>query len=304
MKPARVLIFGQGQLGTSYKEHFVATGTEVLTPRVDIRDVEAVRRAFTETQPDLVLNCAAKTNIDWCEMHKTEAFDINTLGSDAIARAAQEMGVYLVHVSSGCVQESVAADDVKSEEDAPNPLCYYSWTKVWAENLLCDRAIRHGLKALILRPRQLLSAVQSPRNALVKMLTYTKFIDTPNSCTVVEDLLHVTEQLIARDATGVINVVNPGVTSPFRIAEVLRERVKPDMQFTKISKEELNRMTLAKRIDAVLSTKKLASHGITLPHVDDRLVEIADRLRQYLTENADVLERTKEETREKLALVS
>lgn len=304
MKPTRVLIFGRGQLGSFYRAAFESQGCAVEMPEGDIRDEAFVSGAVSAAQPDLIVNVAAKTNIDWCEMHKQEAFEINTLGADLVAKQAEERGVYLVHVSSGCVQESLNAEDIHTEEDAPHPLCYYSWTKVWAENLLTERARRGGLKALLLRPRQLLSAMVSPRNALVKMMTYSKFIDTPNSCTIVEDLMDATLKLVERDATGLYNVANPGVTTPYRIAEALKTHLKPEMTLAKITKDELNRMTLAKRIDCVLSGAKLEAEGIMLRPIDERLVDILATLKHNLeSAEADAtLRRTEEETREKLAL--
>ncbi len=305
MTPTKVLIFGRGQLGSFYREHFASKGVAVESPEGDIRDEAFVSGAVSAVQPDLILNVAAKTNIDWCEMNRAEAFAINTLGADVIAKVAEERGIYLVHVSSGCVQESLTADVVHTEEDAPHPLCFYSWTKVWAENLLSERAARGSLKVLMLRPRQLLSSMVSPRNALVKMMTYSKFIDTPNSCTIVEDLMDVTARLVEKDATGLFNVVNPGVTSPLRIAGLLKTHLKPEMTLTEISKEELNRMTLAKRIDCVLSTAKLEREGIILKPIEERLVDILGDLKHYLASGeADAtLRKTEEETREKLALV-
>lgn len=305
MTPTRVLIFGRGQLGSYYRAAFESNGCAVEMPQGDIRDEAFVSGAVSSAQPDLIVNAAAKTNIDWCEMNKPEAFQINTLGADVVAKAAEERGVYLLHVSSGCVQESLTAEEIHTEEDAPHPLCFYSWTKVWAENLLSERAGRGKLKVLMLRPRQLLSAMVSPRNALVKMLTYSKFIDTPNSCTIVEDLMDASWKLIQKDATGLYNVANPGVTTPYRIAEALKAHLKPEMAFTKISKDELNRMTLAKRIDCVLSGAKLEAEGIVLRPIDERLVDILASLKHNLeSAEADAaLRQTEEETREKLALV-
>lgn len=305
MTPQRILIFGRGQLGTFYKTHFGKSGASVSTPVGDIRDGHFVANAVRSFRPDLIVNCAAKTNIDWCEMHRTECFEVNVLGADTIGKVAEEEGVRLLHISSGCVQESASADEVRGEEDAPHPLCYYAWTKVWAENLLTERALRGSLDLLILRPRQLLSSMVSPRNALVKMLTYTRFVDTPNSCTVVEDLMDVTSALLAKDAKGLYNVVNPGVTSPYRIAELLKTHLRPGMEFERISKDELNAMTLAKRIDAVLSTEKLEAQGIALRPIEERLVEILAELKANLESGdaEEALSRTKEETDAKLALV-
>jgi dTDP-4-dehydrorhamnose reductase len=306
MTPRSILIFGKGQLSGWYQSHFAAKGATVTVADADVRDGDAVRDAIASVKPDLAVNVAGKTNIDWCEQHREETFAVNVLGADNVARACQESDTALVHVSSGCVQESVSADHMHDEESTPNPVCFYAWTKVWGDNLVMDRVTRHGLKGLVLRPRQLLSAQLSPRNAIVKMLTYSKFIDTPNSCTVIEDMMDATSQLLEKDATGIVNLVNPGVTSPYRIALLLKERVKPEMTVTAITKEELNRMTFAKRIDAVLKTDRLASFGVTLRPIEDRLPEICDALAESLrAANADeVMAKTEKETEQKLALAT
>lgn len=301
----KVLIFGQGQLGTYYKNYYQAKGDTVINDRVDIRDANAVHAAVESAKPDLVINAAAKTDIDWCEQHRTEAFEVNTLGADTVAAACAATGTYLYQISSGCVQESKSAEEVHTEDEPPTPLCFYSWTKVWAENLVLDRVRRQGLRALILRPRQLLSATVSPRNAVTKFLTYKKFIDTPNSCTIVEDLLDVTDQLVTRGVTGVYNVVNPGIITPFQVATLLKEIVKPEMEFVKISKDELNAMTLATRVDCVLSGAKLESLGIQLKEIHERLAEILHLFKQNLAKEESIaaMAKTEADTAHKLGLV-
>ncbi len=307
MLPTKIFITGKGQLGTFYKDYFEGRGMTVVAfgSDLDVRDEQAVRNKITEFNPDLVIHTAAKTNIDWCEQNKLAAFDINTLGADVVGKICQELNIYLLHISSGCVLESKSADDAQTEFVVPSPLCFYSWTKVWAEEMLSHRQRKHGLKVLLLRPRQLLSAKVDPRNALTKMLTYTKFIDTPNSCTVVEDLMEVTNQLITRDEVGVFNVVNPGVTTPYEIAVALKEIVKPEMEFVKISKAELNKMTLAERVDAVLDTKKLNGLGIQLKEIHVRMKEIMHDLKKNMAGAGAIkaMEKTTKETEEKLGLV-
>ncbi len=307
MTPKRILITGNGQLGTYYRDHYLNNKAEVMNTdsKIDVRDEKAMRKVVEEFNPDLVIHTAAKTNIDWAEQNKTECFEINTLGSDIIGKICQEKGIYLVFLSSGCVLESKSAEDAQTENVVPSPLCFYSWTKVWAEEMLMHRARRNGLKLLVLRPRQLLSAKVDPRNALTKMLTYNKFINTPNSCTVVEDLMMVTDTLVQKEESGVFNVANPGVTTPLEIATALKEIVKPEMEFVIISKEELNKMTLAERVDAVLDGTKIRNLGIELKEIHERMREVMHELKANMAKvGADtVMQKTEEETKTKLSLV-
>lgn len=299
-----IAIFGKGLLGGLYREFFEAKNFEVTTLTVDIRESEAVRLALKDVKYTAVMNCAAKTDIDWCERNKQETIAVNTIGADNIAVACQEFGLYFVQISSGCIQESRNETQVWKESDDVSPVCFYAWTKVFADTLILDRSKRKELSALIIRPRQLLTATLSARNALTKMLTYSKFIDTPNSCTVIDDLLDVTLALIEKKATGVFNVANPGITSPYRIALMLRDTIKPTMEVTKILKSELNAMTYAERIDSILSIEKLQATGITLPPIEVRLPEIILSLKHNLLreEAKAVMEKVEQDTKEKLAL--
>ncbi len=301
-----VLIFGRGQLGTYYKEYFESRGDTVVAPKVDITEADAVMQAVVDATPDFVINAAAKTDIDWCEQNRGECFAVNTLGADNIGAACEQRGVYLYQISSGCVQKSVDGQPIHTEDDPVGPLCFYAWTKVWAEELLLHRMNTGTLKVLILRPRQLLSATVSPRNAITKFLTYNKFIDTKNSCTIVEDLMDVTGALVDDRVTGVYNVVNPGIITPFEIATMLKEIVKPEMEFTKIDKEELNAMTLAERVDCVLSGEKLEGLGFQLKEIHERLREILVLFKQNMENEAsqDAMEKTKQDTEHKLSLKS
>lgn len=309
-----ILIFGKGQLGQAYRQYFENKSEQWhvrMAEGVDIRDAEAVRMVVEQAHPEVIINTAAKTDIDWCEKNPEESFAVNVLGADNVARAAQESGIYLVHISSGCVQESKNAQEAHREDDLHNPLGFYSWTKVWADNLLLDRITHHGrgavlpnpLRGLILRPRQLLSSVVGPRNALAKMLTYKEFIDTANSCTVVDDLMWVTEKLVEKKTTGIYNVVNQGILTPYQVALALKEIIKPDMQVSRISKDELNSRMLVQRIDTVLSTEKLAREGVVLPDVHERLREVVSALKDNLAkkEAAEVMSRIEKDTRQKLS---
>ena len=312
--PLKILILGKGQLGQALSAYFKAKPQWQVSfaghNEADIKDIASLERLIDKEKPDIILNTAALTNLDFCEENPLETFSINTLGADNVGAVCQKRNIYLVHISSGCIQESLSADEAHSEDDPPNPISFYAWTKVWAEQLLLGRAAHRGkssdlpspLRLLILRPRQLLGTTVSHRNTLAKMLTYTKFVDTPNSCTVIEDLLQAAEKLIIKNANGVFNVVNPGITTPYEIALMLKKVIKPDMAVQKISKQELNQMTKAKRIDSVLKTDKLASYGINVPEIHERLSKIIQELKDNLALNKtpEILNQIAQETKNKL----
>jgi dTDP-4-dehydrorhamnose reductase len=84
-----------------------------------------------QIKPDFIIHCAALTNVDYCESHPNVAYDQNVLASVNIAEAAQEMGAYLMHISTDSVFDGTKGD--YKEDDMPNPVNVYGKTKWEAE---------------------------------------------------------------------------------------------------------------------------------------------------------------------------
>lgn len=277
----KILIFGKGQIAGFYIDHYKGVAeTEIAL--ADITDFSQVSQTIMSSKPDVVINTAAKTNLEWCGQNRLETFNVNVLGAGNIARACDEQGVYMVHFSSGCIFSSSDGRDAKTETDQPDPSSYYGWTKAWSEGyVMFERSPE--FKCLILRPRQPISAQVNHKNMLVKMLTFSKFIDTPNSGTVIEDLMHWSDQLITKRATGIYHVANSGWTTPYEIGLLIKKYILPNLEPEKISKSELDKLTPNTRVDTVLDVSKLEGLGIEVKPYIDRLPEIIEKLGQNIT---------------------
>jgi dTDP-4-dehydrorhamnose reductase len=252
----KILIFGNGQLGNFYLRYFAENGYTAEIGLVDINNEAQVEKEIQRFRPDVLINTAAKTNLEWCADNQLETFKINVLGTDTVAKICDKHDVYFVHLSSGCILESKDENDAKDETALPAPISYYSWTKVWGENLIPFKK-SNNFRYLILRPRQPVSSQVSYKNMLIKMLTFTRFIDVPNNGTVIEDLMVWTEKLINKGVVGVVHVANEGWTTPYQIGLLLKKYILPDMPVIKITKEELNKLTPEKRVDTILDVSKL-----------------------------------------------
>jgi dTDP-4-dehydrorhamnose reductase len=303
----KILIFGNGQIGNFYLNYFTGKGDEVkIAADADIRNAEQVAAAIDQFQPTVVINTAARTNLEWCGENRLEAFDVNVMGAATLAKVCDEKHVYFIHFSSGCIFSSVDGKDAKVETDIPNPSSYYGWTKVWSEQMVMSER-SSDFKCLILRPRQPVSAQLSPKNMLVKMLTFSKFIDTANSGTVIEDLMDWTDQLIDRQATGIVHVANTGYTTPYNIGLMIKEFILPDLEPEKISKAELDKMTPNTRVDTVLDVSKLEGMGIPVKPYEARLREIVEQLGENIktadkSQLQEYLEKTAEASRQRTVL--
>lgn len=276
-KIEKILIFGNGQIGNFYKNYFDIKSVNSTISDANIRNVEEIEKAVDNYKPTVVINTAAQTNLEWCASNRLDSFHDNVLGADNVAQVCDTNGIYFIHFSSGCIMASVDENDTKKETDIPDPISYYSWTKVWSENLIAFKK-SPDFKYLVLRPRQPVSAQVNYKNMLMKLLTFTKFIDIPNSGTVIEDLMDWTKILIDKRFTGTLNVANTGWTTPYQIGLLLKKHILPTLQVDKFTKDELNKHTPEKRVDTVLDVSKLESVVGEVKSYRERLEDVIIQL--------------------------
>jgi dTDP-4-dehydrorhamnose reductase len=294
-KTDKILVFGRGQVAGFVEEYF----SEVVVSKADVRKPIEIEHEVKKVKPDAVINTAAKTSIDWCELNKVEAFAVNTLGAMNVWKQCRKQGIFMCQFSSGCIFSSRTVDEVWEEDDPPNPQCYYSWTKVWAENLL-----GRWPNLLIIRPRVMISSRVDRRNTLAKWLTYSRFISDQNSVTVVEGLMPVLKRLIKRRISGTFNIVNRGTISPLEVARMLKKQVNPEMTIEETTLEEVNRNLFAKRCTVSLKAEKLATVGYQLPPVWESVEKVIGKFKNNLEAAGGLpaLEEVRKETREKFEL--
>ena len=128
----KILVFGyRGWLGGMLSKQLKDRGHEVVWCHHDINFLQVIDPTI-----DIVINCAAMTNIDECEKNKYQAFWSNVLGAYNLARACKLSGKKHVFISSACIFESQDVDDWKDEYSKPNPKCFYAETKTMAEKLV------------------------------------------------------------------------------------------------------------------------------------------------------------------------
>ena len=94
---------GRSELGPIPEKLLNATVIPVDLPELDISNYRMVDEFVRRNRPDIIINCAAYTNVDGCEVHHDDAFKANALGPRNLAQAAEKTGARLVHVSTDYV---------------------------------------------------------------------------------------------------------------------------------------------------------------------------------------------------------
>ena len=140
----KVLVTGcNGQLGRAIQKEYAGDVTFILTDvaegegitSLDITDIDAVMSLVLNEKPDVIINCAALTNVDGCEKMWDLAYKINAIGPRNLAIAATAVGAKLVHVSTDYVFAGTERTP-RTEFDTPDPISAYGKTKLEGEQFV------------------------------------------------------------------------------------------------------------------------------------------------------------------------
>lgn len=127
----KILIIGAGgRLGAALvgalRGHHAVTG--LTHAEIDVGDFDEVEQVLQRVNVDVVLNCAAMTNVDLCEEQPDEAFRVNASGPELLAQICDDKGARFIHFSTDYVFDGNKKTPYL-EEDEPSPLSTYGESK-------------------------------------------------------------------------------------------------------------------------------------------------------------------------------
>ena len=126
-----------GMVGRAVCELCRASGDTVLAydhRGLDISNADEVLRTLHEGNPDVVINCAAWTDVDGCEHDRERAFAANARGPENLANGSHEMNSTFVTISTDYVFDGTK-EGLYTENDEPNPRSIYGLSKLEGERL-------------------------------------------------------------------------------------------------------------------------------------------------------------------------
>jgi dTDP-4-dehydrorhamnose reductase len=223
----KVLVTGAGgQLGLDLIDAFSDHDVVGLTrAQLDISDEAAVADAVASIRPQLVVNAAAATDVDGCEVDPTGAHGSNALGPWWLARACEREGATLVTFSTDYVFDGVPPSGPGGlprgfvEHDPVAPLSVYGSSKVAGEQLVRETLREHH----IVRTAWVSGA--RGRNFVRTMLRLADaggpirvVDDQRGSPTTTRDLAAAVRQLAVSGRYGTVHLVNDGDATWFDVA--------------------------------------------------------------------------------------
>ena len=135
----KVLVTGaSGMLGQDLCPILEDVGAFVIETDVDTLDITngvVVKNVLTDVRPDLVIHCAAYTNVDKAEEDFETAYKINALGTENLAKSCNELDIPIVYISTDYVFDG-AEKKLLNPDSCTNPINNYGKTKLAGENAI------------------------------------------------------------------------------------------------------------------------------------------------------------------------
>lgn len=231
-----ILVTGaNGQLGNELR--IVARGsnhkfvfTDVIeapgqeTVHLDITDLEAIRAMVKQEGIDVIVNCAAYTNVDKAETDAELAELLNAKAPQNLAIAMKEAGGLLVHISTDYVFGKEPYNTPCREDMVGTPTGVYGLTKLHGEqNILAS-----GCRYVIIRTAWLYS--EFGKNFVKTMLNLTAtrpelkvVFDQVGTPTYAYDLADAIVRIIEKPVEGIYHYSNEGVCSWFDFTKMIAE---------------------------------------------------------------------------------
>ena len=284
-----ILVTGaNGQLGHEMqlaakesRNTYVFTDVAEGYEKLDITNVDEVRRMVRERNIQVIVNCAAYTNVDKAEDDVAIADLLNNRAVENLAVAAKEADAVLVHVSTDYVFQGDR--NVPCREDWPtHPLGVYGQTKLAGEQSL----LRVGCRYLIFRTAWLYSAFGKNFVKTMQTLTATKdslkvVFDQVGTPTYAGDLAALIYHIIENDQLdkqGIYHYSNEGVCSWYDFAKEICALSGNVCDIQPCHSDEFPSKVQRPHFSVLDKTKVKETFGITVPYWKDSLMKCIEEV--------------------------
>ena len=276
------IIGANGRLGAAlareYARDFELTSFE--RRQLDLGQLDRVRSALAATKFELLINCAALTNVDYCESHREEAFVVNAEAPRLLAEIANEKSARLVHFSTDYVFDGKKTDPYV-EEDKAVPLSVYGESKLEGEQRVLEASSQHLVVRLSWvvgpdKPSFIDQIIQRARENDVVTAVADKF----SAPTFTIDVAGWLRLVVEKNANGILHLANNGGCSWQEWAQyaidVCRSRGLPlkAERVEAVSLGDMKNFVAQRPVHTVLSTAKFtALTGVQPRHWREAVAE-------------------------------
>ncbi|PYI59171.1 MAG: dTDP-4-dehydrorhamnose reductase [Verrucomicrobia bacterium] len=261
------VIGANGRLGAALAREYARDFevTSFARRQLDLGQLDRVRSALAGTKFELLINCAALTNVDYCESHREEAVLVNAEAPRLLAEIANEKSAKLVHFSTDYVFDGKKSDPY-AERDKAVPLSVYGESKLEGERRVLEvssnnLAVRLSWVFGPDKPSFIDQIIQRAREDDVVTAVADKF----SAPTYTIDVVSWLRLAIDKSAYGILHLANNGGCSWQEWAQYavdvcggLGIRLKAE-RIGAVSLADMKNFVARRPVHTVLSTAKFAA---------------------------------------------
>lgn len=286
----KILVTGsKGQLGSKIKDlsvdfqSFSFSFTDL--DELDITNFNSVLDFFKFEKPDIVINCAAYTAVDKAEDDYENAFKINALGTENLAKACNVHNSKFIHISTDYVFDGKEREKPYLESDFTSPQSVYGSTKLEGENLV----LKNLQDAIIVRTAWLYSEyghnfVKTMLNLAQSRTELSVVNDQVGSPTYAGDLaqaiLQISMQYFEENywKSGVYHFSNLGKCTWFEFAKEIFKIKNINIKVNPVTSEEFPSKVKRPKYSVLDKEKIITTYKIDVPDWRDSLKIVLEKL--------------------------
>lgn len=291
----KILLVGStGMLGSDCKE-VLSEDYEVIAPaknELNIVSWDVVIENLQRLSPDIVLNCAAFTDVDACETEPFLVRKVNLEGPRNLAQGSARFNSKLIHISSDYVFSGKKSIPQPYFEDDPGePISAYGKSKLESEIAVRENApnyiiVRSGWLYGINGENFIKSILTNVLNKKGKRKTLTVVQDQFGSPTWTYRLALQIKELIKNDAKGTYHATSEGYCTRFEYAKHVLKKLKVKVSLEPCSMSDFPQ-TAKRPTNCILENRLLKKQGINImPHWTEDVDSFLDRYRQVVIKQA------------------
>ncbi len=275
---------GQEIIATSKGQNRISQKAGYLYEPLDITDEKAVMQLVQHHQPDCIINTAAMTNVDACELDKEGCKKINIDAVSHLANAAEKVGAHFIHLSTDFVFDGL--NGPYKEEDAPNPLSYYAWSKLESEKIVQESKVGWAILRTIIIYGVVDDAERSnvvlwTKSSLEQHKQINVISDQIRSPTLAEDLADACINAGLKRANGIYHVSGKETMSILDIAYFVADFFKLDKSFINpVTTAELNQAAKRPLVTGFIIDKAIRDLDYQPHSLEEGLAIIEEQLRK------------------------
>lgn len=208
--------------------HSIRPSFDVPLTQFDLRAYDVFGDLLTEHNPDMVVNCAAMTDVDECEMNPEQAHAVNGDAPGRLAAHCESNDIGFIHISTDYVFDGTAHDQY-SESAVPNPVQVYGESKLAGERAVRNETVETLIARLsfvwgIHRNSGEISGFPAwVRDRLQANKNVPLFTDQWVSPTRAGNAADMLLDLIEYGVTGLVHVACTSCITPYEFGAILTE---------------------------------------------------------------------------------